>query len=223
MRLASGCEPPIAATYTALSPAAAACRMPGTTPAHQAPAAANSAPPSSRRPAEQPDHPPPDVRRAHLPRSGLTRLGEQVRGGEPARDAGVDPDRSRSLVLGRQVQRNDAMSAANGPASSCPARRSRRDRDTEILRSSPGFGTSREPVPESPRRPERVDPVFDIFPLPAFPQTGGPTTETPGAPRPRLERGTYRSVEGASASDQLLAPSGPQASAGVSRCQPHRY
>jgi len=54
MRLASGCEPPIAARYSALSPAAA----PGPdvryqSRAHQAPAAANSAPPSSRRPLQR--------------------------------------------------------------------------------------------------------------------------------------------------------------------------
>lgn len=50
-RLASRCDPPIAVTHTALSPAAAA--GPDTryqSRAHQAPAAANSAPPSSRRP-----------------------------------------------------------------------------------------------------------------------------------------------------------------------------
>ena len=54
MRLASGCEPPIAARYSALSPAA----TPGPdvryqSRAHQAPAAANSAPPSSRRPLQR--------------------------------------------------------------------------------------------------------------------------------------------------------------------------
>src|ERR1700761_9353085 len=51
MRFASGCEPPIAATYRTLSPAAAAGPdVRYQSRAHQAPTAANSAPPSSRRP-----------------------------------------------------------------------------------------------------------------------------------------------------------------------------
>jgi hypothetical protein len=60
IRLASGCEPPIAAAYRALSPAAA------TGPdvryqsrAHQAPAAANSAPPRLRRPVRRATRNPP--------------------------------------------------------------------------------------------------------------------------------------------------------------------
>ena len=65
MRLARGCEPPIAATYTALRLAAAAgpdARYQSR--AHQAPAAANSAPPRSRRPVRRATRNPPARPRA---------------------------------------------------------------------------------------------------------------------------------------------------------------
>src|SRR5258708_6195977 len=60
MRLASGCEPPIATAYSALSPTAATgpdARYQSR--AHEAPAAANSAPARSRRPVQRPARNPP--------------------------------------------------------------------------------------------------------------------------------------------------------------------
>src|SRR5690348_9295934 len=60
MRLASGCDAPIPAIYSALSPAAATgpdARYQSR--AHQAPVAANSAPARSRRPVRRPARNPP--------------------------------------------------------------------------------------------------------------------------------------------------------------------
>src|SRR5690349_14684541 len=59
-RLASGCDPPIAAAYSTLSPAAAAGPEDRYhSRAHQAPAAANSTPARSRRPLMRPARNPP--------------------------------------------------------------------------------------------------------------------------------------------------------------------
>ena len=80
MRLARGCEPPIAATYTALRLAAAAARARYQSRADQAPAAANSAPPRSRRPVRRATRIPParpraataDDRDVAVPLTGFT-------------------------------------------------------------------------------------------------------------------------------------------------------
>jgi hypothetical protein len=81
-------------------------------------------------PLEQPRHPPSHIRRAHLLPPGLIRPREQMRDGEPARRVGVDPDRSRSLVLRRQVQ---------------PEGR-------DIRRERPRIQRTRTPHPPRPRR-----------------------------------------------------------------------
>lgn len=103
MRLARGCEPPIAARYTALRLAAAAgpeARYQSR--AHQAPAAANSAPPSSRRPVCRATRNPParpraataDDRDVGVPLMALRYLplnASQYHSGWPTNEARVRP------------------------------------------------------------------------------------------------------------------------------------
>jgi hypothetical protein len=80
-----------------------------------------------------------------------------------------------ALFSAARCSQNDAMSAANGPASSRFARRARPGRGAAVLRSSSGPGSVRVPVAGLLRQRPAVDDIFALLLIPASSQAGGLT------------------------------------------------